>query len=337
MKDSILVDSIGKIKEFIIQNHITLHSEKIKDSQDTILLMPESLARILIPALITLIVFVVGQLIVWYRSQKIIQNETKTYKKIILGWADLIKTTIGQQVEECKGLSERIKNSENLIPEKFMMIKMLANKVDNISIDKYISTFLLNTTKPKNDEENKNEKMTFNLISQYSYLTSIESNISETYESYQLEINKIMEEWNEKFYILTKIIDDWTQKIKEEDDLFEFRQKVRQISVNWVNTAPNGRSTMIHSVNQLITPLSALVDEELKANMSNEYAYLLSETLQHLRIVDLKWKTCINGFSIVFHNIANDIEISLNALNEANVYFSTKTKTKNIFNIGESK
>lgn len=337
MKDSIIVDSIGKVKDMIIHNNVTIHSNKIKDSQDTIFLMPESLLRILIPAVIALLVFIVGQLIVWYRNQKGIQNETKHYKRIILGWAELIKNPIEQQVAECRDLSDRIKISENLVPEKFNMVKMLANKVDNISIDKYISTFLLNTTNSKNEDDYKNEKMTFNLISQYSYLSSIEGNISETYKSYQTEINKIMEEWNEKFYILTKIIDDWTQKINEGDDLFDFRQNVRRISVNWVNTAPNGRSTMTYSMSQLVTPLSSLVDVELKSNMNNEYAYQLSETLQYLRIVDLKWRTCNNGFGIVFHNLAKNIETSLNALNEANEYFSTKTKTKNIFDIGESK
>ena len=335
MKDTLIIDSIGKVKEIVLQTNITLQSEKIKDSHDFFFNIPESLARILIPSIITLTVFLFGQLIIWYRNQRNIQNEAKNYKRIILCWADLIKNPVEKQVTECRDLSLRITSSQTLNPERFSLIKMLANKAESISIDRYISTFMINSTNPKDD--NKNDKMTFNIVSQFDFLTTIEQSISDTYNAYQVEMNKIMEEWNEKFIKLTKIIEDWSIKIDNQHDYFTFQQNVRRISVNWTRTAPDGRSTMIHSVNQLITPLSALVDAELVANINNKYAFSLSDTLQHLRVVDLKWRICINGYSSVFNNVANNIETSLNALNEAKTYFSTKTKIKNIFSIGRVK
>ncbi|MBV5282717.1 MAG: hypothetical protein JZU53_09840 [Paludibacter sp.] len=335
MKDTLYIDSIGKLKEIVLNTNITLHSEKIKESRETIFQLPESLARILIPALITLAVFLLGQIIIWFRNQKNIQNETNNYKKIILSWADLIKKPVEKQVSECRDLSLRIRNSQTINPERFGLIKMLANKVDSISIERFISTFMINSTNPKVD--NKNEKMTFHIVSQLDYLMSMEKSIAETYKAYQDEINMIMDQWNDKFFTLTKIIDDWSKKINNQHEYSNFQQELRRISVNWTRTAPDGRSTMIHSVNQLITPLSALVSAELNANINNEYAFLLSETLQHLRIVDLKWGACINGYSTVFNDIADDIEASLNALNDAKTYFLTKTKTKNIFLIGKSK
>jgi hypothetical protein len=146
-----------------------------------------------------------------------------------------------------------------------------------------------------------------------------------------------MDEWNLYFFNLSKLIDDWSSKINDAHEYYAFQQDILQISNNWKHTAPDGRSTMIHSINNLVTPLSTRVDTELQNNINNEYAFKLSETLQFLRIVDMKWKKNIDGYSNLFIGIANNIEASYNALKEAKTYYSTNTKTKNIFTIGNNK
>lgn len=330
MKDSLLTDSLLTDSLTNIKSVCVAHSSTISGTTDCFWGMPEGIARIVVPAGITLLVFVLGQIIIWYRSQTAMKNEVMNYRDIILTWIDLIQKPVEKQINSCRELSKNIANSQDIQPERFVANKMLAEKVDSIGIERYISTFMINTTKPK--EENQNDLMTYNLISQFNFLKSIEPIIADTYKNYQTQIIELMMEWNNYFMKLDELTSNWSKIIVDnKHPYFAFQQEIVKISNNWIKTAPNGRSTMVHSMNNLITPLGKIVGIELNANIKNEYAFQLSAILQQLRIIDLKWKTNIEGNSKLFEDIANSIDNSYKALLNAKKYFQEKTEIKNLF------
>lgn len=298
--------------------------------------MPENLAIILIPALITLLVFFCGELIKWYSKQKAIQNETRSYRTTILNWIDLINEPIQKQIDSCNKLSTDIADSPDIHPERFEYQKMLADKIDSISIDRFITTFMINSTSPEKDAQN--DKMTYNLVSQFDFIKSIESNLSETYKSFQIQTLALMDDWNKEFMRLSDLTSNWTiEIIDKEHPYFSFHESVIHITTNYMAKAQNGENRTLDSFNNLIIPLSQLVNDELKVNIKNEYAFEMSSILQQFRIIDKKWKSNIKGYSPVFSGIATSISNSYNSLLNAKQYFEDKTNVKDIFRIRSHK
>ncbi len=335
MKDTLLlaIDTIYKNKDTILtcSETVPLPHSTLLDNNN-IWGMPENIARIAIPAIITLTVFIIGQIIVWYRAQVAIQNETKNYRTIILNWIDLIKTSIEKQVASCNELSSNIAHSQDIHPERFEYTKMLAEKADSIGVDRFITTFMINSTSSKVDD--KNDKMTYNLISQFNFLKSIEHNITNTYNNYQSQILELMSEWNTIFMKLDELTLSWTPQITGSGHPYlAFHREVVKISNSWIQNAPNGRSTMVYSMANLITPLTTLTAEELTRNINNEYAFQMSAILQQLRIIDLKWRTNIDGNSRLFADTATSINNSYASLINAKQYFEQDTKVKSIFKV----
>ena len=333
MNDSCFIAVLDSAKYLQNIADTFLLSDNHKFSTTTIFNMPEGFARIFVPAIITLIVFILGQLIVWYRNQRSIQNETKNYKKIVLCWADLIRVPIERQIDELNELADRIRSSDVLHPEGFYMNKMLADKVDSISIDRFISTFMINTKAMCN--ENLNDKMTFNLVSQFNYLVQMEKTIIDTYNAYVKESQDIMDNWNMGFNKLTKCIDEWFVRIDAKHEYFGLKQRVVFISMSWKRSIVGESSTMVNSMENFITPLTEITTEVLNQNVNNEFAYQISETLQSLRFIDYRWRTNNGAYVLVFNKMGNYIKTSLDSINEAKKYFEVNTKTKNVFEIGK--
>ncbi len=126
----------------------------------------------------------------------------------------------------------------------------------------------------------------------------------------------------------------WTPQITGSGHPYlAFHREVVKISNSWIQNAPNGRSTMVYSMANLITPLTTLTAEELTRNINNEYAFQMSAILQQLRIIDLKWRTNIDGNSRLFADTATSINNSYASLINAKQYFEQDTKVKSIFKV----
>ncbi len=297
--------------------------------------MPESFARIIIPAGITLLVFIAGQIVVWYRGQKTIQNETKNYRAILLSAIDFIKTSVEKNVVSLRDFSGRVANTEEIHPERLELLEMLAGKIDSIGVDRFVRTFMLNSTTPKVDS--LNNKMTYNLIAQFGFLTSIESYVKKNYDSYQSRIIKLMDEWNVVYFKLVEITADWGIKTANPTHpLRPFHNQVHNICQSWQQTASNGKSTMTFSMTNLVEPLSQLSKGVLAQNANNEYAYELHKILEKIKFIDLQWRTSKEGDDNFYSDVAASIEESYKSLVNTKEYFEQKTAVKGIFALNKS-
>lgn len=331
VNDSILMthkslqDSISAFK---IQN-----LESASDSQ--IFGMPLGLARIFIPVIVTLLVFALGQFLVWLKSKYEKRNEVTSYRELILGWVDLIEQSVTQQVNACNDFSTRLQNSEDIHPELFQYNKMLANKVDDFSVDVFVNTFVTNSEGIDEESESQKQKWCFNLISQFNYLKNIEEQIPTIYEKYQSQTFEIMDEWNLNFGNLDKIISEQSRLVNtnRQHPTANFHAQIMGISNAWLAAAPNGRSSVTLTMENLINPMTNAVRTELSENPSNDYAFNLSDNLQSLRITHLKWDTNKRGNVQVFQGIGTKINEVLESLKNTKNNFDSKTKPNQVFRI----
>lgn len=234
-----------------------------------------------------------------------------------------------QQVASCGDFSKRLQASENIRPESFQYNKMLANKVDEFSVDVFVNTFVTNTKGIDKESENEKQKWCFNLISQFNYLKSIEEQIPTIYEKYQSQTFEIMDEWNSNFVKLDKIISEQSRIANSAT----FHRQVLEIANAWLEAAPNGRSSVTLTMGNLIEPLSAAVKTELSANPSNDYAFNLSDNLQTLRLSHLKWETNKNENVQEFQDLGTNINDALESLKSTRNSFNEKTKVNSVFKI----
>jgi hypothetical protein len=121
-------DSIANVN-LLLQNSIdSLNQlETTTLSETEVFGMPLDLARIFIPVIVTLLVFALGQFLVWLKGKYEKQNEVTSYRDLILGWINLIEQSVTQQVTSCRDFSTRLQVSQDIHPELFQYNKMLAN------------------------------------------------------------------------------------------------------------------------------------------------------------------------------------------------------------------
>lgn len=330
------LDSLTKANQSLQDSIKTIAQQETATSSETeILGMPLGLARIFIPVIVTLLVFALGQFLIWLKGKFEKQNEVTSYRDLILGWVSLIEKSVTQQVASCQDFSTRLQASQDIHPELFQYNKMLANKVDDFSVDVFVNTFVTNSTGTDQESEGEKQKWCFNLISQFNYLKNIEEQIPTIYEKYQSQTFEIMDEWNANFGKLDKIISEQSRIVNTNPAhaTAAFHAQVMGISNAWLAAAPNGRSSVTLTMNNLITPLSTAVRAELNANPANDYAFNLSDNLQTLRISHLKWETNKNGNVQVFQGLGTKIEEVLESLQKTRDNFTQKTKTNSVFKI----
>lgn len=300
-----------------------------KNPDSTVMGLPENVAAILIPAIVTIIIFVLGVLIGWIKKKSEKKDQVTAYKKIILNWIDQIDPVVNQQITACSDFSNRLSNASNIQSERLSFNKFLVDKVEEISIVNYIDTFVINSTDPKGN----NYSMIFKLIAQLKFLKDVEVSISETYKSYQNQLIELMDEWNSNFADLDALISNESKRLASNGTSTQFHSDVLQLANQWRNQSPNGRSSVTFSKSNLIDPLQSLVKQELNSNPGNDYAFSLSNCLQELQITFINWQHLNNDFSKSFAQISDNIQKSYSALNEAKSHFYDNTSIKNVFKI----
>lgn len=331
IKDSItVIDSLSKIDKAHIDSLLNHHS--IHDISIIVLGKPDSMAKIWIPASIPIIVLAATLLYSWYIRKKSIWNEAQSYRRLILEWIELIGSSVNSQIESCTDFVQRIENTEVVQPEKILYIDMLAEKVNSIGLDRFINTFIINST---HNKKNTNNKMTYNLIAQFNYLQSVELELKNTYNIYHEQMTSFLDDWNKYFIEFHNLISHYSKTIgKDEENLaYNFHIDVNQLSNQWINDMPKSGITKEYVFIDLIKPLSDIVKEELSKGNKHDYVYELSSIIGNFNILRRKLESNINGNALLFRSYATNITTAYSTLITAKDYFNNNTKVLNIWNI----
>jgi hypothetical protein len=183
MKDSInFTDCVEKFRQYVTETEPNKYfpdsipckfSDIEIESGKSILGLDYSLAQIIIPVVVTLTVFLLGQFISWLKKKYERLNELESIKTTIEQWILLVKPSIQNQIDGCKSFAIVLKNSKNIHPETLKFSPMLIDKLKQFELRELIDTIIVNL---KGDNEIK-AKMVFNFISQVEFLSKMEDHI----------------------------------------------------------------------------------------------------------------------------------------------------------------
>lgn len=323
----IQLDTLNTVKADTVQ---IINDLTDKPVENLILGMPEGLARILIPVVVTIIIFFLGHFVSWLKGKYERVKEVNSYKNLILKWIDLIKKAVETQITSCNEFAESLEKSEDMTPTRFSANKLLAEKIDSLPLEKLINAFSVNTS----GDKDKNYKMTFNLVSQFNYLRHVEQLIEKNFEGYTKFFDEIIKEWNSKFTEFDDIISIQSKEIGKNQNHpnFKFHSDVLKVVNDWLKTAPKEKNSIRHTESKLIQPLIDLTIRELDSNQS-DYAFKLSRVMRDLKVDIMQWDSAKNVNATLFRSTATKIQYAYQKLEEVNLHFKQNTTTVNVLRI----
>lgn len=288
---------------------------------DTLFGMSEDTAKFVIPVIVTISIFFLTQVIGWVKRKWEKHTDIENYRGIILDWVELMGVAVNQQIDACLDIATRLSSVQNIHPEPFQFNKFNVDKVEAISIDKYIATFVTNAT----GEKKVNDKMTYNFVSNFGYLKGMEKEIQTVYDDYQEQTFRVMDEWNVAFRKLDDLISTQVVKIRINSEVLAitgaYHIQVRDTVNAYISSIPGGRANVAQSIDGLITPLRVITNQELKVQPQNDYAFNISATLQDLRLVVMQWEANTKGAKIRFETVANNLKLSYKGLTDAREHY----------------
>ena len=201
MKDTLFLDtsnsiqqefaSISAIDDSAISKVETTCETVVPKNENRILGMSQEAASIIIPTMASIIVFCLGVLIERIREKKKEERERIKYKEAILKWIELLNTPTNVQIKQLRDLANRIEKADDLQPEALNFSKSMANKINDLSVEKIISTFVIKEKNTHNDDASQ----AYNIVSQFDFLSSCDDEIKEKYIEYRSRLIELMEKW----------------------------------------------------------------------------------------------------------------------------------------------
>lgn len=316
-------DSISVITDSVISEVETTYETVVSEKENRILGMPQGAASIVIPTIIptmvSIIVFCTGVFIERRREKKKEERERNKYKAAILDWIELLEAPIKTQINQLKDLAYRIGKAEDLQPEALNFSKSMANKINDLSVEKIISTFVIKEKNTHNDDASQ----AYNIVSQFDFLSTCDDEIKEKYIEYRSRLIELMEKWT----ILWKEFENLKENGNSSDNQnYDVWRTVFFSYKSWKDKyRQDGRIDYNIVSTELITPLLNTIIRKRSEYPSSKLAEQYYEVVYSLYLLLNEWNVLKAGYRDVFNGIANRIEQSYSVLVEAKKHFSKTT------------
>ena len=328
MEDSLLMDTCNPIPvsfdtisaetEIVVSVVDTKEEDHIADKEVRILGMSQGIASIIIPMSVSIIVFSLGIIIDKKREKNKEERERKKYKAAILKWIELLKAPIYTQVEQLKDLASKIDNSIELQPEAFSFSKSMANKINDLSVEKIINTFVA-----KEKKENSGDSIhAYNIVSQIDFLSLCDGEVIKKYNEYHSRCIALVDKWNlswNKFDVLRK-----TSNSSDSQDYSVFRNVLIQYK-KWRDRHEQNEHLNYNDIStELIVPLFQALSNMKEEYPSSSLAVQFYDVIHSLYLILNEWNIVKSGYRDAFNEMANQIEKSYSVLAEAKEHFNIK-------------
>lgn len=152
---------------------------------------------ILLPALISILVFVLGYIISNLLERRKIQKNRILVRDTIITWADSNFETLEKYVQSIKDLAERIGKSDDIGPETFAIQHITIDVLTQFSIDR-LTDALVSGLSNKIDKTQKGTQLNDYLAS-VSFLVRTQNIVMEQYEEYHSKATDLSYQWEAKW------------------------------------------------------------------------------------------------------------------------------------------
>lgn len=288
--------------------------------------LSDDLLKILIPATVAIVLFILGLLTAYLKSNSERRRETKNLRNVITTWIPNLTKPIKTLADSCNDLSERLLNSKELTTEQFKFNHLHVSKISGIELTKTLKTFITNST---GDSKLKNSN-TYVLVVTLEFFDKVESEIKNKYDEHYQYTNGLMKEWNTSF----NKFDNLNQKVHQKFDnkvtaRLNLEGELARISNGWLQEINQTPRNIEITLEKLIKPYDEIIANYFRVNGTKEddLMELMSNT-QDLKIIYNQWKVYNEGYTQIFKEFYNKLNKAHEELLNASIYFSTKTKVK---------
>jgi hypothetical protein len=288
----------------------------------------DNVLKYLIPTAVALIVFILGIIASWLKDNIARRRETKNLKNVILYWSPNLKAPVELLANSCSSFSQAVATSNAIGAEGIKFHQLSANKLESISLESMIKTFITNST-GKNEEKNMH---LFDMVSVISFLEKKQSEIMAKYNEHYVSANDLLHRWNKTFVIFSDAnIDLVDEANKEAGHLRDFNTSVEIIRRKWDDLIKaNPQNTKI-SYSELIMPFDNLLIKYIDAyGFDHSTIGELSSATQDLKIIYTQWEANKNGYAAIFSSYASQLKESFEKLEQSVAYFRNTSKIKRI-------
>src|SRR5574344_1703171 len=296
--------------------------------------MSLSVAAIVVPTVASILIFIIGQLIDnFFTNRKIkieIVNETKNNRDVILEWINLSEESIRTLADHCIDLSRNISSLDNIMHVPLTINSLSIGRMGGLSLEFFSKSLVITSMSTKGKKID--DSNLFNLISEVDFLQKIDRSIVENYDNYGKQAFELQKEWNNNLNDLKDMVHKKTV-YSDKNYIDNLQVKVLSIFNKWIDDVDLNGTSVSSTVKGLIGPLMQLVVEETRNGNSNSYTLELYAPLRNIKEVDAKWETLKVEYTNVFNSIGIRISHACKTLVEAKEYFEKDTRVKDWWNV----
>lgn len=158
---------------------------------------PNGWMKLLVPVFTSLFVVCLGWIYNKLEKKREERVQRKKYRHTILTCIEFICPKGRELEKSLKVLSKQLKNADSILPEPYEMPLVPFKKMNELSIERMIDSFVLGTKNKKYSE------YVYNIVSSFDFLTEVTSEIHKKYEIYNKTSNDLAKEWNLLYNKLT--------------------------------------------------------------------------------------------------------------------------------------
>ncbi len=303
-KDTLITikDSIQKIELILPDNP----AEKIMG-------LPSELASILIPVVITILIFGLGLFFQWRSKKKDKLIKLRSFKTLIVEWSKLTKNTITLQQQLYSKFRFELSNQKDILPVSIYHEPFLIDRLDNLDLEKLIELVIINS---KGDKK-ENSLILLNVVTGIHKLSNIENQVIKKYDEFLDYTWSLNETWNTHFKVIKDFGFILPHKISGCDNASEkeFYDKLFEIFNDFSKLKPEQNTTEA-TIETFIKPLSIICSKAVNSHKSIEEIFMLKSTLVDLNLLWNKWLGYKNGVLRYFQETESNIQQSVDFLNE---------------------
>lgn len=222
-----------------IKNSIESISCTLQAPSPTIWGMNEGLARIVIPTLVSILVFLSGVLVNWFSKNSTNRIKAISFKQSILYWCRKLIPTLEKQKLAIEQFAKEVSSLDEINTVSLSLYTIHFDQLNTIPLEKYIYAFKDTTTinsKNKKQYDESTEYYTYGLIYQFTYISDLNNQIKTEYDIYLNKVKFYMDEWNKANKIGKDICDQIVSTYPQNAEA----KKLKAIIISVLNNAPNG-------------------------------------------------------------------------------------------------
>ncbi len=285
---TILIDSINASSCKMTVPDTKGNSFWLKDGQ------PSGWTQLFIAVGIPLFVVFLDKWITKCHTNKKEKRDRERYRKTVIDWISLITPIENSLSNSLSDLSNLIAQSDDMQPEFYAMPTTIPDKLGSLTVEQIMDAFL---TDFKGDKD-KCSVHIYNIISCLDFLSKTRNEIMKVYDAYNKQSVSYCEQWNTEL----SVFKEW--KMQQGD-------------------AEIDRIVRLWAAGLICKKDSIQVHEKLVSDIFNMFGTSLDITpaLIKMQNVIQQRRALSKGYSTVFANLSQKINLSLEQLSAACDYF----------------